>query len=46
LVTLVRELRDQQRERPYGWHYDLMLLMMNLVILLTSGGRLVLRLPL
>jgi putative oxidoreductase len=26
----------------YGWHYDLMLLVMNLVILLTGGGRLVL----
>ena len=25
-----------------GWHYDLMLLVMNLVILLTGGGRLVL----
>ena len=25
----------------YGWHYDLMLLVMNLVILLTGGGRLV-----
>jgi len=24
-----------------GWHYDLMLLVMNLVILLTGGGRLV-----
>jgi putative oxidoreductase len=29
--------------RAYGWHYDLMLLVMNLVILLTGGGRLVLR---
>ncbi len=28
--------------RAYGWHYDLMLLVMNLVILLTGGGRLVL----
>jgi putative oxidoreductase len=27
--------------RGYGWHYDLMLLLMNLVILLTGGGRLV-----
>jgi len=25
----------------YGWHYDLMLLLMNLVILVTGGGRLV-----
>ena len=29
--------------RAYGWHYDLMLLVMNLVILLTGGGSLVLR---
>src|SRR2546428_300455 len=28
--------------RAYGWHYDLMLLVMNLAILLTGGGRLVL----
>jgi len=28
--------------RAYGWHYDLMLLVMNLVILLTGGGRFVL----
>ncbi len=28
-------------ERTYGWHYDLMLLVMNLVILLTGGGKLV-----
>ena len=28
-------------ERGYGWHYDLMLLVMNLVILVTGGGRLV-----
>ena len=28
--------------RAYGWHYDLMLLVMNLVILLTGGGRYVL----
>ena len=28
-------------ERAYGWHYDLMLLLMNLVILLTGGGKLV-----
>jgi len=27
----------------YGWHYDLMLLAMNLVILTTAGGRFVLR---
>ena len=27
--------------RAYGWHYDLMLLVMNLVILLTGGGKLV-----
>ena len=26
----------------YGWHYDLMLVVMNLVILATNGGRLVL----
>ena len=26
-------------DRAYGWHYDLMLLVMNLVILLTGGGR-------
>src|SRR2546428_1686902 len=26
--------------RAYGWHYDLMLLVMNLVILVTGGGRL------
>jgi len=34
--------------RAYGWHYDLMLLEMCLVILLTGGGRFVLfgRLPL
>ena len=25
----------------YGWHYDLMLLVMNLVILVTGGGKLV-----
>ena len=29
--------------RAYGWHYDLMLLVMNLVILFTGGGSLVLR---
>lgn len=29
-------------DRAYGWHYDLMLLVMSLVILLTGGGRLVL----
>jgi putative oxidoreductase len=28
--------------RAYGWHYDLMLLVMNLVIVTTGGGRLVL----
>jgi putative oxidoreductase len=28
--------------RAYGWHYDLMLLVMNLAILLTGGGRFVL----
>src|SRR6266581_1239072 len=28
--------------RAYGWHYDLMLLVMHLVILLTGGGRFVL----
>ncbi len=28
----------------YGWHYDLMLLAMDLVILCTAGGKLVLRL--
>jgi putative oxidoreductase len=27
-------------EKTYGWHYDLMLVMMNLVILFTNGGRL------
>src|SRR5437773_868766 len=27
--------------RAYGWHYDLMLVVMNLVILTTGGGRLV-----
>jgi putative oxidoreductase len=25
----------------YGWHYDLMLLLMNLVIVVTGGGKLV-----
>jgi putative oxidoreductase len=29
-------------EKTYGWHYDLMLVMMNRVILFTNGGRLVL----
>jgi putative oxidoreductase len=29
-------------EKTYGWHYDLMLVVMNLVILLTDGGRWVL----
>lgn len=26
-------------EKTYGWHYDLMLIIMNLVILFTNGGR-------
>jgi putative oxidoreductase len=29
--------------KTYGWHYDLMLVVMNLVILFTGGGRWVLR---
>jgi putative oxidoreductase len=29
-------------DKTYGWHYDLMLVVMNLVILTTSGGRFVL----
>jgi putative oxidoreductase len=29
----------------HGWHYDLMLLVMNLVILVTGGGRLVVLAP-
>jgi putative oxidoreductase len=29
-------------EKIYGWHYDLMLVVMNLVILFTDGGRWVL----
>ncbi len=29
-------------DKTYGWHYDLLLLMANLVILTTGGGRLVL----
>lgn len=29
-------------EQTYGWHYDLLLLLANLVILTTSGGSLVL----
>jgi putative oxidoreductase len=29
-------------EKTYGWHYDLMLVVMNLVILFTDGGRWVL----
>jgi putative oxidoreductase len=29
-------------EQTYGWHYDLLLLLANLVILTTGGGRLVL----
>lgn len=28
-------------ERGYGWHYDLMLLLMNFVIVVTGGGKLV-----
>src|SRR5712691_1895521 len=28
--------------RAYGWHYDLMLVVMNLAILLTGGGKFVL----
>ncbi len=30
-------------EKGYGWHYDLMLLAMNLVVLCTAGGKLVIR---
>lgn len=26
-------------EKTYGWHYDLMFVVMNLVILFTNGGR-------
>jgi putative oxidoreductase len=29
-------------EKTYGWHYDLMLVVMNLVIIVTNGGRFVL----
>jgi putative oxidoreductase len=29
-------------EKTYGWHYDLMFVVMNLVILLSDGGRWVL----
>jgi putative oxidoreductase len=29
-------------ENTYGWHYDLLFLVANLVILTTAGGRLVL----
>lgn len=29
-------------EQGYGWHYDLMLLVMNLVILVSGGGKFVL----
>jgi putative oxidoreductase len=29
-------------EKTYGWHYDLLFLVSNLVILTTGGGRLVL----
>jgi putative oxidoreductase len=28
-------------EKGYGWHYDLMLLLMNLVIVVTGGGNFV-----
>lgn len=28
-------------EKTYGWHYDLMLIVMNLVIACTNGGRLI-----
>jgi putative oxidoreductase len=31
-------------EKGYGWHYDLMLLAMNLVVLCSGGGKLALRL--
>jgi len=30
-------------EKTYGWHYDLMLILMNLVIAFTDGGAYVLR---
>ena len=30
-------------EKTYGWHYDLMLLVMNLVVAVTNGGSYVLR---
>jgi len=30
-------------EKTYGWHYELMLVLMSLVILFTDGGRWVLR---
>ena len=29
-------------EKPYGWHYDLMFILMNLLIAFTDGGRYVL----
>jgi uncharacterized membrane protein YphA (DoxX/SURF4 family) len=29
-------------EQSYGWHYDLMLVLMNFVIVCTGGGRYVL----
>lgn len=29
-------------EKTYGWHYDLLLVVMNLVILCTGGGRIAL----
>ena len=33
-------------EKSMGWHYDLMLIVMNLVILCTGGGRIALMPPL
>jgi hypothetical protein len=30
-------------EKTYGWHYDLMLLVMNLVVGVTNGGSYILR---
>jgi hypothetical protein len=30
-------------EKTYSWHYDLMFVLMNLVIIFTNGGRRVLR---
>ncbi len=29
-------------EKTFGWHYDLTLILMNLVIICTNGGRYVL----